>query len=54
MAEDGHHWPFHPQGDPLPGQRQAGADLLAGQADQAGGVDGAVYLDYRRVAGRQW
>ena len=53
MAEDGHQWSFHPQRDPLPGQRRADADLLVGQADQAGGVDGAVHLDHRPGAGGQ-
>jgi hypothetical protein len=28
--ENGHQGPFHAQRDPLPGQRQADADLLVG------------------------
>ncbi len=46
VAEDGHQRSFHAQRDPLPSQRRTDADLLIGQADQAGGVDGAVHLDH--------
>ncbi len=42
-----HQGSFHPHRDPLPGQRRADTDLLVGQADAAGGVDGAVHLDHR-------
>jgi hypothetical protein len=38
---------------PLPGQRQADVGLLADQADQAAGVDRAVHLDHRPIAGGQ-
>jgi len=32
---------------------QTDTDLLVAEADQAGGVDGAVHLDHRPIPGRQ-
>jgi hypothetical protein len=53
VAGDSHQRAFHAQRDRLPAQRRTNADLLVSQADQAGGVDGAIHLDHRRVTGGQ-
>jgi len=53
MAQDGHQGSFHAQRDPLPSQRRTNADLAVAKADQATGVDGAVYFDHRPIPGRQ-
>jgi hypothetical protein len=53
VADEVHLGAVHPQRDPLPCQLEPDADLNAGQACQADGVDRPLYFDGRAGSGRE-